>query len=372
MTNKEKNEIQKKVVNSVPKKGNYRLLLAPRVGKTKIAIDIIKRDKPKSILWVTPSTKLAKEDIPSEFSKWKAEKYLPLLTSITWRSLHKYQGHYDLIILDEEQSITVKNSKNLVTGKLTGRIISMTGTPTEHMIKILLYQRLGLKVAYNISINSAVETGLLSNYTLKVVTIDLDDRVNMLVKNSKTNLFWRTSEKKRYESIHQATEKAIKEGRKNAKFLSIARMNYIRESPSKFTVAKYLLENLKGRKIAFASNIQQAENLSKNTYHSKTSDEKYKLFQEESINELVMVNSGGIGHTFKKIDHLILVQADSNKNGTTSQKLSRTLLEQGDYEAAIWIVCLKNTKDEDWVKSTLSDFDENKIEYINFKEIQYD
>ena len=64
MTDKEKSELQKEIVDGLPLCPHGRLILAPRVGKSKIAIDIIKKEKPKSILWVTPSAELAEIDEP--------------------------------------------------------------------------------------------------------------------------------------------------------------------------------------------------------------------------------------------------------------------------------------------------------------------
>jgi hypothetical protein len=116
--------------------------------------------------------------------------------------------------------------------------------------------------------------------------------------------------------------------------------------------------------LIFASSIKQAEELCSSTSHSKTDDEDYKLFQEGKIDRIAMVNAGGVGHTYKNINHLVLVQADSDKNGLTSQKISRTLLHQDGYEATIWIICLMSTQDEKWVQLTLENFDRTKIQYI--------
>ena len=101
MTNKEKSEIQKKIVDSLDLKPHGRLLLAPRVGKSKLIIDIIKKNNPKSILWVTPSAQLADKDIPEEFITWKAKKFVSRLTTVTWMSLNKIKGHYEMIVLDK-------------------------------------------------------------------------------------------------------------------------------------------------------------------------------------------------------------------------------------------------------------------------------
>ena len=65
--------------------------------------------------------------------------------------------------------------------------------------------------------------------------------------------------------------------------------------------------------------------------------------------------------------HLILTQVDSDRNGLTTQKLARTLLKQKGYNATIWILCLKKTQDKVWVDAALENFDESKIEYLEFK-----
>lgn len=48
----------------------------------------------------------------------------------------------------------------------------------------------------------------------------------------------------------------------------------------------------------------------------------------------------------------------------------RTLLQQEDYQATIWIICLLGTQDEKWIESALERFDKSKVEYINYKNLK--
>ena len=48
------------------------------------------------------------------------------------------------------------------------------------------------------------------------------------------------------------------------------------------------------------------------------------------------------------------------------QKMRSLVLQEG-YEANIYILVVKNTVDEDWLKKVLNDFDKDKVEYINSK-----
>lgn len=365
MTKAEKSKLQKEIVDSLDPNPHGRLILAPRAGKTKLGIDIIKRDKPESILWVTPSAKLADEDIPKEFEAWKAKRYIKKLTTVTWMSLNKIKGHVSTIILDEEQFATENNLETLLNGELTcDNIISMTGTESKHDDKKELYKQLGLKVLYKLSINNAVDIGVLSNYTIKKLEVDMSEEKN--IEAGTIGKRFKTSEKANYNYIDKMAQQAIYQNRSDAGFRIMNRMRAIKNSPAKYEAAKFLVDNLKGRKLIFASTIDQAESLSEYTYHSKTDNKHLKMFQSGEIDQIAMVNAGGTGFTYREIDHLILVQADSDKNGLTSQKLARTLLEQPNYHAIMWVLSLIGTQDEKWVSSALSNFDSKKIEYVRY------
>jgi superfamily II DNA or RNA helicase len=368
MTKAEKSRIQKEIVDSLEDKPHGRLILAPRVGKTKVAIDIIKKSKPTSILWVTPSSKLADEDIPAEFDLWGAKKYKAKLTTVTWMSLAKSIGYFDIIILDEEQFATENNMQNLLNGMLKSEhIISMTGTASKHDHKKDIYKRLNLEVLVDLSINQAVDMKLLANYKIKVVEVDMSTK-KVLEAGNKDKRFM-TSEFANYSYLHNMAQQSIFQGRSDRTFRILSRMRAIKNSNSKTEAAKWLINHLEGKKLIFSATIAQAEELCEHRYHSKTDNIDLQKFLQGEIEEIAMVNAGGTGFTYKELDHLILTQTDSDKNGLTSQKISRTLLDQKDYEATIWILSLIGTQDEKWVESVLANFDKTKIEYLRFKNL---
>lgn len=366
MTNTEKTRIQKEVVDSLDYKPHGRLLLAPRVGKTKLMIDIIKRDKPESILWVTPSAELADVDIPKEFETWKAKRFIKKLTTSTYASLHKVVGYFDMVVLDEEQHLTENNAVNLLNRSIDYiHICSMTGTATKHDDKLDLYKRLDLDVLVDISINEAVDIGLLSNYSIKVLEVDMS-RENTIEAGNKNKRF-KTSEFNQYNWLTTSVKRAMYQNANTKKFAILRRLQAIKNSDSKFKATQKLLSNLTGRILIFSASIKQSELLCDYTYHSKTNNEDLKKFKSGDIDRIALVNAGGTGHTYREIDHLVMVQVDSDKNGLTSQKICRTLLAQKDYQATIWIISLIGTQDEKLVESALSNFDKDKVEYIRFK-----
>lgn len=358
---KAREELQKEIVDSLPLKPHGTLLLSPRLGKTKIVLDIIKANNPESILWVTPLGELAEKDIPNEFDKFKMKRYKKKLQTVTWASLSKVDGHKTMIILDEEQYATENNLINILSGKLSyDYIISMTGTESRTGNKQDLYRKLNLEILYNFDINQAVNADILADYTINVVKIPMSLDNNILAGNAKNRFY--TSEEKQYAYLDKVVRNSHPA---KAMFPILARRRAIINSPSKDKIAKDLVANLSGRKLIFAGSIKQASELCPQTYHSKTDNTYLRMFINNEINTLSLVNSGGTGVTYTGIDHLILTQVDKDNNGLTSQKIARTLLKQGeDYKATIWILCLKETQDEVWVKSTLERFDESKVNYI--------
>jgi len=425
MTSKEKSELQKEIVDYVGSMPHGRLLLAPRIGKTKLVIDIIKRDKPDSILWVTPSVKLAQEDIPEEFVKWKAKRFIDKLKTCTYDSLHKMKGYYEVIIMDEDQHLTENNAINLLNDTLVyTNIISMTGTSTKHNDKLNLYKKLKLPILYDLSINEAVDIGLLANYQINVLKIEPDktkmkkynqmqylidknvigtasinpQKTKLVITGQKAaELTIQKGESKyggelftvfgKLGSIGYAviTDKGELKGKLRTNDgvnyqisdgvlhypikanLLIGRSRALGVSELKTEIAKNLIEKLEGRKLMFCTTTEQSSQISDYTYHSKTDNRFLREFQGEMIDHIVMVNKGGTGFTYKRLDHLIIVQCDSDKNGLTSQKICRTLLSQEDYIATVWLLCVKDTRDEVWVESTLESFDKSKVNYIDYE-----
>jgi superfamily II DNA or RNA helicase len=423
MTNKEKTRIQNEIVNSVEEL-HGRLLLAPRVGKSRIAIQLIKKFKPQSILWVSPSANLVKKEIPEEFITWGAKKYLKRLTTVTYSSLPKIKEKFDLIILDEEQHLTELNSQKLIQNGNYDSILSMTGTPTKHKNKLNLYKALNLGTLYEMKINTAVDLGILANYEVTVLKIPYNREKMKKYSQVQAAIESKTVATFEYHETHLTlkgqlegglglserepkhggrlfaiigkdertmgyfvvkedgtyTGKVVIEGTEYRftddkvhlpyhKSMLIARKRYIGDSQLKTDVAKTLLQRLEGeRKIIFCNSIEQAEILSPEcTFHSKTTRTNLDGFLDGFEDTIAMVNMGGTGFTFKRLDHLIIVQCDSDRNGSTSQKICRTLLSQKQYAAKVWVLCIEGTQDEVWTKLTLESFDPSKITYKTFE-----
>lgn len=355
-------ELHQRILKSIPRNASGRLHLAPRTGKTKLLIELIKRDDPQNILWVTPSSKLAKYDIKQEFATWNAEAYIPKLKAITYNKLPEEQGKYDLIVLDEEQSLTSHRAKTLIDRSLTGRIISMTGTPTKSFDKESLFVSLNLCVLYTLTVEDATED-ILSDYEINIVHIPLSDSYPAQVN-------YKGTEKVIYDYLTKRLERAQISDLKSVKMLAISRRAMIAKSVSKYRAALRLKHNLHNKRfVMFCPTINIANMLGGiYTYHSKTNDLSLREFLTRKQNHLFMVNTGGVGFTFTGIEHLIIMQVDADVNGNTTQKICRALINDG-IKPVIWILQLDTTQDEVWVNQTLTRFSANKVSHIAWDEL---
>lgn len=362
-----KDLIQQEIVDSLPTPSHGILKLAPRVGKTKIGIDIIKKEKPKRILWVTPNAKLRDIDIPAEFIQWKAKTYLIKTDIICYASLAGHKGKYDKVYLDEYQDLTESNSAPLFNGNITyNSILAFSGTHPKHVEKLELYRRLKLNVLHEINIDEAVDKGLIAPYKIEVVECVLDQKDKYIKAGSKDKPFYQT-EQSQYDYLSKMIRIKMFSGQPVPKFFYLNRMRFIYNLKSKSEFAKKFISGLKGRSLIFTGSIAQAEELCKYTYHSKKDDSDYVKFRDGKIDKLAMVNAGGVGHTYRNVDNLIIVQVNSDKKGDATQKIARSLVLQAGYIANIYILCVRGTVDEDWKDRVLEGFNPDNVKHVSYK-----
>lgn len=362
-----KTQIQNNIVSELPNPVHGLLLLSMRIGKTRIAIEIVKKENCQSLLWVTPNTKLRDEDIPKELKLWN----LNINTKIVcYGSLHKIKGYFDKIILDEYQAITTSNTESLLNGNITfGTILGLSGTHPKHPEKNDILRMLNLKVIKKITLDDAVDMEIVSEYKITAISTELDKINKNVTGGTKKNPFL-TTEQSNYSYLNSAVTRAFASGDSFWSKIAVSkRMHFIYNLQSKIEVAKKLIASLGGNTLCFSGSIAKAEEISKHCYHSKCDDKHLKLFQSEKSNILSCVNSGSVGFTFKNVNNVVIIQINSNESGTVDQKLARGLLFKEGHIANIYMLYCKDTVDEKWFKRAIEDVDPSKIEYLDYKNL---
>lgn len=255
--------------------------LAPRSGKTKIAIDAV-RDFEGNILVIYPYNIIG-DNWTEEMKRWNSR---PLVLS-NQRSIPDEK--FDLIIADEIHSLSENQIKKLKGNKILG----LTGSLSASCAK-LLKQELGLDVIFEYSIEQAINDGVISNYIIHVVRVPLDSKDRYVkVKD------FHTTELKNYEYLTAQFEK-FREDDRLKMIMAGKRARALYSYQSKINATKQFI---KDRCLVFTVLHTAANQLCEHQYHSKSKGDELERFINGEIDQLAVCNMVSMG----KLLPLILV-----------------------------------------------------------------
>jgi superfamily II DNA or RNA helicase len=106
-----------------------------------------------------------------------------------------------------------------------------------------------------------------------------------------------------------------------------------------------------------------ADNIGDSSFHSNTTDKTtLEKFKQGEFNKTAVVSMVSMGVTFPNLKIAVFNQLKSGENLAVQQAMRVMNMEDGK-KAMIYIVYLKGTQDEIWLKSALKGFNKNKIYY---------
>lgn len=336
------------------------VLKSIRSGKTLMMLDYIKKKNYKKVLWLVPDSHIRDKSLPEEITKWKFNN-LSIQTTC-YNSLKNYKNTtWDLIILDEVQKLTENYYNSLKTISFQ-KLVAMTGTiPNKQNKKELLFEKLGLELVYKFSVDNAVENKIVAPYTINIIKKPLikTNTIEISYKKGNDTKSFFTSEQKRYDYISHAIDNAL--SIKSKMLRSLDRMRFLNTLDSKISfIKRYIKENNDKKILIFVATRDMASKISEYVYHGTSSDKYYKLFSKNKINHLVLVEKGGVGHTYKDLDGCLLTTINSS-NTIIQQKIFRTILFRENYIANIDILISENTVQEEWIQRSLYDLNKSNI-----------
>jgi len=364
--NKEKDNVQRNAEKELEKnqfKGT--IALATGCGKSKVFINIYKRFPDKKWLLVVPTEELRDENWKEEFSKWGELPLYEKMNKCCYASLKKEDlSQYDGICFDESHNVTLNNTSNFNHIRQDCFMISLTATPPYEEDKVAIFKQY-FPILYIITLDQAVNLGLISSFKIKVIELNLDNTDKYIEEK-----YGKVTELKKYEIINRRINQIMYSGRKVPEFLYLQRMHFLYNLKSKEEIAKKIIKTFGNdeRILYFCSSIKQAEELCAHVYHSKSSNENLKQFKQGKSNKLAVVRAINEGHNIENVDKALIVQLVSNPRETI-QRIGRTVRLRDNHQSIIYILCTLNTQDEKWVQNTLLSFDKSIIEYINAKNL---
>jgi len=371
IVNQVRAEVQRMAVEAIENGPDKCIVaMATGSGKSKVAIDYDKKHSDSTAL-VVPTQKLRDVNWEDEYEKW--EKGTSHLDKTCYISANKKEDReYDLCIMDEGHNITEANSSFLLSNDIRKTILLTATVPDskENKEKKELLDELGFKVVFDLSLDACIKLGFVAPYTINIVEVPLENSKKEIVGGTKKKPFM-TTEASTYSWLSNEIKRSYYQPRKSTKFLIMRRMRFIYDLPSKLRAAKYILNNFvdpEKRYLIFSSNIKQAEELCKYTYHSKTDDKDYKAFKEGEINRLSCVKAINEGENFSSLDGAVIVQLTSKEKDLV-QRLGRTIRYSYDHKAVIWIIVSSNTVDENWLDKATRNLEPTNINYYNYKNL---
>ena len=337
------------------------LHLCPRAGKIRTSIRIF--NKEEKLLGAKPRILIAYPDKNIQQS-WEddiqAVKYNnPFIEYVTHISLAKVANNgYDVIVCDEIHLLSANQKiqfKKLMKNNPKAKIIGLSGTLSEKT-ELELRTELKLPVITNYTLSEAINDGIISDYRINVVRVELDNQIIVDVKKKKT-------EKAKYRAITWVIE-----NKGQSLFLSLARMRIVHNSISKIAMTKRILNKLQGERVlVFCANNEVAKELGCKIHTSKFhNQEEFEKFIGDTSkhSHYAVCKIGNTGVSFKSLSYIIINAFDSNSENLTQRICRSLILDEKDKVSTIYVVTSDEKAELKWLEKSLEFFDKEKIKYL--------
>jgi len=314
---------------------------APRTGKTRVAIEILKRMDIKTVLISYPDNKI-KEGWIENLDKWGWPSCE--ITFVNISSLEKYINYeFDVYVIDEIHQRSYAQLMHMQKiCNYTTYVLGLSGSISKDT-EIELRAHLQLNILLTYTIERAVSDGIIADYLIRVYEVELEKE-----------------EKKQYNKYTHIINKA----KGDTDFLYLQRNRVVQQSLAKRKeIARLLKENSNRRFIAFTGLKEQSENLNVPYFHSSTDEQAYKDFQNGKINQLALANIGSLGVTYSKLDGVILSNFTHNTETFTQTVCRCVVMDYSGKVGEIIIVSSKEKAEQNKLRKSLKNFDKNKIVY---------
>lgn len=335
------------------------LNLCPRFGKIYTTINIFEKLKPKKVLIAYPDKQI-KESWEKDLT---TRGYVGTeIIYTTHLSIKKHVDlQYDIVVIDEIHLLSeAQMSAVFDLMKLNKQILGLTGTLSTWTRKDLL-MILNLPVVATYTLDQGVKEGVITDYEITVVKVNLDNVVKQVFKGKPK------TEKQQFDSYSYVID-AIERSGRSSMFVRLSRMRLIQGSFAKLNKTKQLLEQYKDERVlVFCGLTKISDSLGIPSYHSKTSEKNLlEDFASGKGNHLAVVKIGNTGVTYKPLNKVIINFFDSNAENLT-QKINRCMsmeYSNPDKKAHIYIISSNEEVELNWLRKAIEFFDKSKITVI--------
>lgn len=358
-------------------------------GKTKVALDLMRKrlsvDKGARILIVVPRLVLM-DNWREEFVKWGVEDYLPFTEFVTYVSLPKKAGTWDMIIFDEVHHLS-ERCRDSINDFDVRYCTLLSATVGRELKKELIALFTDLYI-YKVSTKQAIQEEILPDPRVYLIPLTLDNtKTNCEIiknKSQKIELTIPYSQRFQYAKVKnrriviKCTQKqyyddmsAMIAWYKNKMFNDVFKNLFLRASgdrlkwlsEQKSDHVKTLLDHLKSqRTLTFCNGIPQTEELGKYCINSKNkaSEENLHKFNEGKVDHITACNmlDEGMNLTNCRVGVYAVLNSSDRM---IKQKLGRLLRHP---DPIIIIPYFQGTREEEIVETMLTDYNPKLVTKI--------
>lgn len=310
----------------------------------------------------------------AEFTKHGKEHLLKSVNIFCYQSLHKHKDGNNYIY-DECHRLTTQKRLSLVRTIKHNYAVMLSATVTTYQKTQLKYS-IGEFDIVKITLSEAIEAKVLPEPMVYFIGFNLDDNVRIhkysFTKDKSiavTEQEWYNRQsayinvlKQRFEQSYAQSDKLrwLTAANKRKKFLADVKTKY----------ARIILRELQNRRLlCFASSIPQSELLGAGfTIHShnssKLNDKRFEDFNNLVTNKLFAVGKLKEGVNLTQLDCAVVIQLDNSVRYYT-QILGRSMRSDSPI---LYVLYIKNSRDEEYTKTVLEDFNMEYVKFINLRE----
>ena len=276
--------------------------------------------------------------------------YNKIKAVICYASLYKYENTSYSVHLNEAHRVSEARMDILKTIHFD-QVISDTATLDDNIERRL--NEIEPYYKYSKSLQEVIDLGILPQPEIVCIGVELTGSQNTSYKALEKSMnYWRDQWETEGGEWRRIRWLGI--GNKRKKWMSDIKTEKAKEIIESFGDERF---------VVFAGSIDQAVELGgERAIHSKNKNSKQVIedFNNKTINSLFSCKMNIEGFNYNYLNKGLIVQIDGGDR-TTLQKLGRLL--RGD-NPILYIIYLKNTQDEKYLKSVIKEMNKEHINFI--------
>lgn len=401
--NEVKDRIQQKALETHREYGGFSTLaMCTGAGKSRCgvlrAVEIVDRNPDAKILLGCFTTDQRDNVWRKEFEEWGHSDIYEknVVERVCYVSLPTIiQQEFDLVLLDEAHHLTEKSVLFFELNKIHS-ILALTATPPIDKVKRQILDAIA-PISFVYSVEQGIKDGVVASFEIDIIYTEFEGKIKTVSAGSKAKPFkqtevaaynywdgafkkqqeeyqnyvndylrplgWATSTEymnvEKMERNRVELDKRLKKERYLKGRLMSAmskRTQLIYNALNKTRIAKRLINEFcvdEERYLFFAGSIEQSEEILPNqTYNSNTDNVAFNKFMDGEINKLAAVRGLNEGTNIKDLDYGIVLQLNS-KELDIVQRIGRVIRIRPNHVGKIIIICVKNSRDQTWLKKSL-------------------